>query len=444
MSGFRQTLTAQIFVFQILALTLCLAPFYSVIQAHDYIPGNEQSQPILLRGGDLYTVTQGVLTGTDLLFENGRITRIEQNLQPPVGARVIDVTGKNVYPGLIAATSRIGLTEIGEVRATNDYQEVGARNSEVKAYVAYNPDSEIIPTVRSNGITTANVVPSGNLIMGRSSLFNLDGWTVEDAAEKLIVGLHINWPRARLVRAWWMEESEEEQRRKMKEGRKKLDYIFTRARTYADAKEADQTTEVDLRWEAMLPVFSGELPVFIHADDLRQIQEAVAFARKHNFKMVLVGGLDAWKAPDLLRDNDIPVVIATLHRMPGREDDGYELAFKLPRLLHDAGVDFCISMGFASWGARNLPFQVAQAVAFGLPPEVAVRSVTLSPAEILGVDSVLGSLEVGKKATLVVSDGDLFDHLTHRVQLEFIEGREVDLNNKHRELYEKYRAKGTP
>ena len=425
------------------AVLLLVAILTAGVTAHDYVPGEPQQQPILLRGGDLYTVADGVMEKTDLLFENGRIAAIGAGLVPTPETKVIDVTGKHVYPGLIAPNTSLGLTEIGEVRATNDVSERGLDNGEIKAWMGYNPDSEIIPTVRSNGITTALIVPGGRLITGRSALLNLDSWTWEDAAVKLDVAVHIRWPRASIVSAWWMDDSPAEQKQKQAEERRQLRDVFDRARAYYQAREADATIPVDLRWDGLEGLFSGTMPLFVHADDYRQIEQAVAFCREYGLKMVLVGGREAYRAASLLRDFDVPVILGRTHNLPMREDDDYDLGYKIPSLLHEAGVTFSFSYGSAT-GVRNLPFQAGQAVAFGLPPDVALRSLTLTTAEILGIDDRLGSIEIGKNATLVVSEGDIMDPLTHRVVMEFIDGREVNLENKQMELYEKYRQRQVP
>ncbi len=417
----------------------------AVAVAHDYVPGEKQQNPVMLRGGDLYTISDGVKQQTDLIFEDGRITQIGRDLTPPKDAQVIDISGKHVYPGLIAAQTSIGLIEIGEVRATNDRREIGLVNPDVQTHVAYNPDSEIIPSVRANGITTALIVPGGRLVTGRSSLINLDGWTVEDAAEKLNVGLHLVWPRTRVVTTWWMEKSAEEQKKEMAENRRQLYQVFDDARVYYEARQADPALETDSRWEAMVPVLTGDMPVFVTANDYQQIEQAVSFTREKGLRMILVGGTDAWMLTDLLKEHNIPVILKRTQSLPARSDDGYDLAYRTPVLLAEAGVKFCLSSagayGASATGVRNLPLQAGQAVAFGLPHQEALRAITLSTAEILGVADDLGSLEVGKKATLIVAEGDILDPLTHRVVLEFIEGRQVDLDNKHRELYRKYQQK---
>jgi len=422
------------------AKTLLLTLAACTAMAHDYIPGAKQSQPILLKGGTLYTISDGILENTDLLFDAGVITEIGPGITAPADAVVIDVTGKQVYPGLIALGTTLGLIEIGAVRSTSDISEVGRITPEVQSHMAYNPDSEITPTVRSNGIAYAQIIPGGQLILGRSCLLNLDAWTKEDAAVKLETGLHISWPRASVVTAWWERRSPEEQREAMARNLAELRQAFDDAQAYRMAREADPKTPVDARWEAMLPALKGELPVFVHAGHYRQIEQAIAFCKERGLRMILLGGDDAWRLTDQLAANDIPVVYFDAHGLPRRQDEPYDQAFSVPRLLHDAGVKFCLALGGAT-GVRNLASEGAQAVAFGLPKDVALRAVTLTPAEILGVDDRIGSLEVGKQATIVISDGDIMDHLTHRVTHMFIDGRAVNLDDKHKELYRKYRAR---
>ncbi len=414
------------------------------LSAHDYVPGKPQSHAIMLKGGDLYTVSSGIQLQTDLVFENGKITQIGKNLTAPAGAEVIDVSGKRVYPGLIAPETGLGLIEIGAVRATRDGSEVGSITPEVRTHIAYNPDSEILPTIRSNGITTALVVPGGGMIRGRSSLMNLDGWTKEDAAEQLDLGLSVSWPRQSIITAWWMTQSAEEQIKNNNKSRKRLIDEFKKAFRYYTAKQSGKKQPQDLRWEAMAPIFSGDMPVMISASDYRQIDQALEFAKEYKLKIIIVGGGESWKLTDRLKRANVPVILKRVQSMPMRQDDGYDAAFKLPKQLADAGVKFCFSNstgGPSTWDTRNLPFQAGQAIGAGLAPETALRSLTLTTAEILGVADRIGSLDIGKKATIVVSEGDLLDALTNKVVYEFIGGRKVDLNNRHKALYQKYRQK---
>lgn len=425
--------------------------FLSSLYAHDYVPGEPQKNPILLKGGHLYTINQGLLKDTDILFEQGRITQIGKNLTLPPHTEIIDISGKYVYPGLFDSYSLLGMTEIGAVRATNDMAEVGEITPEVQSHMAYNPDSEIIPTTRSNGITTALVVPMGKLVNGRSSLIALDGWTKEDALIKPNVGIHLTWPPANVVNSWWQEKSEEEQQQEKNKKLKMLYQTFEEAKAYFNAKKANPLLPKDTRWEAMLPIFTQELLVFIYADDARQIQQALEFAETFSLKIVLVGGYESWKFGATLKAKNIPVILGKTLELPRREDEDYHLPFRVPMLLAEAGVSFSFSFATsgesswdASWSARNIPFMAGYAVAFGLSYENALRAITLTPAEIFGVAHDLGSLEIGKKATLIVSDGDILNPLTHHICFEFIEGKKVDLDNKHKELYRKYKAKSAP
>lgn len=437
-----ETRSSSIRPWSALALHLGLALVGGVAHAYDPVPGEPQSTPVLLRGGDLYTVGQGVLEATDLLFADGKITAIGKGLDAPPEAEVIDVSGQRVYPGLIALSTTIGLTEIDAVRATRDLDETGSVNPEVMAYVAYDPDSEIIPTVRSEGITTAQVAPQGDLLRGRSAVLHLDGWTREDAGLEPADGLFLSWPRAAVIDAWWMDETPEEQRKQMAEQRTELRETFELARAYAASRDAGEEVEQDLRWEAMHPLWSGEMPLYVRADDYRQILEAVQFASDFGLRMVLVGGGEVWKVADLLARRGIPVVVDSTSGLPYRSEADYDLPGRLPKILHDAGVTVAIGLLDEGWSVRNLAIEGAgRAVAFGLPYEMALRAVTLTPAEILGIDDRQGSLEVGKDATLIVSSGDVLDTLGHDVTHMWIEGRAVDLDNKQKELFQKYRTK---
>jgi imidazolonepropionase-like amidohydrolase len=411
-------------------------------RAYDQVPGPEQTAAVLLRGGDLYTISGGVLARSDLLFDNGRITAIGRGIEPPPGAEIIDVTGRRVYPGFIAPQTTIGLIEIDLVRATNDLAEAGRVTPEAAAQIAFNPDSEIIPTVRSRGITTAQVVPRGELVRGSSFIAHLDGWTREQSTVKPNDGMQVSWAPVATGSGWWVEDRREKQMKTNAERRRELEQAFERARAYHEARLADPSEPEIVRWEAMRPLWSSGMPLFVEANDYRQIVDALDFAERFDLRLVIVGGKDAHLAAEVLAERDVPVIVGSTMSLPMRRDDAYDAAFKLPVQLERAGVRFCLGhFGSAAWDVRNLPFQAGQAVAFGLSPESALRALTLSTAEILGIDRELGSLEVGKQATLFVSEGDPLDMLEHRVSMMFIEGRRVDLDNRHEELYRKYRRR---
>ncbi|WP_417664892.1 amidohydrolase family protein [Pseudidiomarina sp.] len=417
------------------------ASLSAAVVANDMVPGKAQEQPILLQGGTLHTVTNGVMQDTDLLFENGKITAIGANLSVPENARVIDVSGKQVYPGLVALDTTLGLIELGAVRATNDTSEVGQITPEVSGHTAYNPDSEVIPTIRYNGITHAEIVPQDNLIAGRSSLLQTDGWTYEDAAEALNVGVHVNWPRVGLNTSWWERRSPEEQRKENAENLSKLKAAFTDAKAYFDAKQANKLNGTDVRWEAMTGLFDGSSKLFVHAHDKRQMDAAMEFASEWGFDLVLVGARDAWRIADKLAANDVTVVYGEPYGLPTRHDEAYDQAYSTPAALAAAGVDFSIAYSTGWWDIRNLAFAAGNAVAFGLDKDQALAAITIKPAEVMGVADQIGSLDVGKNASLFVSQGDVMDQLGQDVQMMFIDGAEVDLNNRHNQLYEKYRQK---
>jgi len=416
------------------------------VWASDQIPAPPQAHPIALVGGTIHTVTGPVIEQGIVLFDQGKIIAIGKDLPLPPGTERIDVTGKHVYPGFMAANTALGLTEIGAVRATRDLAETGDINPNVRAEVALNPDSELLPVARANGITLAQCVPEGGLLSGTSAIIQLDGWTWEDLTLKAPVGLHLRWPSMIIRRGPAVTTSEDNQRKQIDEQVKKIRDAFAEARAYKKAKEAETQKGIpyhatDLRWEAMMPVLEKKIPLFVHAAELKQIQAALQWAEEENVKMVLVGGQDAWRMADLLKAKGIPVILGPIHTVPLRRWEGYDTPFTLPKKLHEAGVQFCIagSDGEAAQ-VRNLPYQAAMAAAYGLPKDEALKAITLYPAQILGLADRVGSIEVGKDATLIVTDGDPLEIPTH-VEREFIQGRAIDLDNRHERLYRKYAEK---
>lgn len=408
--------------------------------AHPQIPGPPQTRPIALVNAVLHPVSGPVLERGTLLFDQGRIVALGREVAIPEGAEVIDLAGQHVYPGLLEPLSDLGLIEINSIRATIDYQETGQLNPNVRAIVAVNPDSELIPVARSNGVLLALAAPTGGLMSGRSAVIQLDGWTWEDMALKADTALHIQWPSltggARGGRGGQPPGPTGTQ------AIQQLRQALADARAYRAARQADPSFPRDARWEALLDVLDGRLPVIIHADQWQQIVSAVAFARQEGLRMILAGGYDAPQCLALLKEHDIPVIVGGTYRLPRRRGDAYDAAYTLPAELHRAGVRFCIS-GRARFGAsqvRNLPYHAAVAAGFGLPADEALKAITLYPAQILGVADRVGSLEVGKDATLFVADGDPLETPTH-VLAAWIRGRKVDLNDRHKTLYRKYEAK---
>jgi imidazolonepropionase-like amidohydrolase len=408
--------------------------------ANDMVPGAKQTAPILLKGGTLHTVSQGVLQNNDLLMVDGKIAAIGPNLTAPTDAKVIDVSGKHLYPGLIALANQMGLIEFEAVRASDDTNEVTDTNPDIRARIAYNADSEVIPTVRSNGFSYSLVYPKGSAMMGQSSLMQLDAWNWQDATVADGVGLHINWPNASVMSNWWNKKKPEEI---AKENAKRLQQVkdyFVQAKAYMDAEAAGLNKGVDSRWQAMIPVFKGERPLFVHADDIRQIKQAMLLAKEYQLKLVIVGGRDSWRMADELAAANVAVIFTAPYGVPERDDEANNTAFQTPALLQKAGVKFALSLD-GYWDTRNVVFGAGQAISYGLTPEQALASVTLNAATIAGVQGQIGSLEVGKAASVVVSDGDIFDYLTHKVRYMWIDGRTVDLNNRHKQLHDKYKQR---
>ena len=429
---------------EIMKLMLPLSVLVSLLFSSDQIPAPHQDHPILIKGATIHTVSDGILENAEILFNDGKIVSVGHNVSFMYGMEKIDATGKHVFPGLISAGSTLGLQEIGAVRATRDYAEVGRINPNVRANVSYNPDSELIPISRSNGILLALSVPRSGLVSGMSSLMMLDGWTWEDATLKHPVGLHIFWPSMKVPKAEKGEKKEKSETYSRLKSIQKIDDLIQESRAYLKLKETESASfKHDLRFEGMLPVLTGDIPVFIHANEVRQIEAAVYWADRQNLEMVLVGGKDSWRTTTLLKEREIPVIYTQTHSTPMRRFENYDQAFTTPFQLYEAGVKFCISNSESSFQTphiRNLPYHAAKAASYGLPWEEALRSITLSTAEIMGVEKNVGSLEAGKDATFFISNGDILDVRTE-VQMAFIQGRKIDLNDRHKMLYTKYRKK---
>jgi imidazolonepropionase-like amidohydrolase len=425
-------------------ITCALMTFSSVACASDQIPGAPQKKPIVLKNAVIHTITGPPIEDGMIAFDKGRVTDVGKTVQIPPGAEVIDVKGHHVWPSLIESHSQLGLTEISSTRATLDFAETGTINPNVSAHVAVNPDSELIPVTRANGVLIALSAPTGGLVSGTASVMQLDGWTFEDMTLKPDAALVINWPRLatappRRTGPGPTEESAESR----VSGLKTLRNLFDQARTYGKARPANPGSQAfDSRLSAMQPVVEGKVPLMVVADRADQIQSAVAFAVEQNVRIILFGGYDAESCAELLKRYSVPVIIDAIHKDPRRDHDDYDAAFTLPERLRNTGVKFCISGSgrSESWNTRNLPYQAATAAAYGLPYEDAVRSITIWPAEILGVADRVGTLEKGKDATLFVSDGDPLETET-QVTAAWIQGRKVDLSSRHTQLFDKYTEK---
>ena len=421
---------------------------FSLGISNDQIPGEDQKRPIILKGGILHTVSTDIFEGYDILFSKGKIVRIEKNIMASPETDVYDVFGKHIIPGYIAPITRIGLVEIGLVKQTRDFSERGSFNPNVKANVSYNPDSDLIPITRSNGVLVVNSVPAGGRISGQSSVMMLDGWTWEQATLKHPSGLHINWPSMRINYGANVKKSEKQQKEEIQKSIRDLDHMVRDVRAYFQrikqrSRIAGERQKSDLRLESMIPFVVEKKKIFIHADEARQIKSAVEWAKKNDLKIIIVGGSDSWRLTDLLVKNNIPVVIDQVEKIPTRRFEPIHLPYKLPFLLKQAGVQFCLNtiIGYPHDGnIRNLPNEAMRAAAYGLDKSEALRSITLSTAEILGVDDMIGSLDIGKDATFFISETPPME-MNPKILMAFIQGKEVDLNNHQKMLYKKYQEK---
>jgi imidazolonepropionase-like amidohydrolase len=412
--------------------------------AHPEVPGPPQKTPVALVGATIHPVSGPVIEKGTIVFDGGKITGIGAEAAIPDGAEKIELEGKHVYPGLFDALSDLGLVEIGSVRATDDFHETGQVNPNVRAVVAINPDSELIPVARSNGVLLTLTTPSGSLMPGRSAVIQLDGWTWEDMALVPDAALHVEWPQPPRPQRFG-REPEVPQGPRPEQAAERLRTILNDARAYAAARAADPKFPRDARWESLQDVLSGKLPMIVHADDARQINAAVAFCQQEKLKLVLAGGYDAGQCASLLKKHDIPVIVGGVYRLPRRRGDDYDAPFTLPARLKEQGIRFCISSQdrHGASSMRNLPYHAATAIAYGLDADEALKAITLYPAQILGVGDRVGSLEVGKHATLFVSSGDPLDTPT-QIEAAWIAGRKVELNDRHKRLFRKYEEKYKP
>jgi len=415
----------------------------TALRASDQIPAPPQARPIAIVGADIFPCAAPPIPGGTIIFDKGRIVALGRNVQPPADAELIDAKGKRVYPGLFDPVSDLGLVEISAVRQSVDTAETGSINPNVRAETAINPDSEHIPVARSNGVLLTVVAPTGGVISGSSAVIQLDGWTYEDLTVKAPAAIHMNWPAMRpQTRRFGPAEPDAEQNRRRDEQLEQINKTFDNARAYKRARESNASaTPHDSRWHAMLPMLSGEIPLVVNANDVMQIQAAVAFAQRQKVRLIIDGGYDATLCAELLKKHNVPVIIAGTHRLPQRRGDGYDDAFTLPRRLSEAGVKFVIgSMDRFNGNYRNLPYNAATAATFGLPPGDALAAITLGVAELYGVADRVGSLTVGKDATLFIASGDIFEVPT-QVEAAFIQGRKIDLSDKQKMLYRKYQIK---
>jgi imidazolonepropionase-like amidohydrolase len=421
----------------------------SLTALHAQTPAPQQGRPVALTGGTIHTVTNGVIENGTILFEEGRITAIGTNVSIPSHAARVDVAGRHIYPGLVDAYSQMGLFEIGGFDVTIDVNELGDFNPNARAHIAFNPESRHIGVARSNGVLVTVSSPAGGLISGHSAAMMLDGWTWEQMTLQAEAGLIINWPSAALPAFAQVGgppggvggRSRGDAEAQYNESITRLTNWFADARAYRTARAAAAHHHAsDARLEAMIPAIEGRVPVVIHANELRQIQDAVAWAAEEGVRMVLLGGRDATYVAPLLAQRQIPVLVTSVLTSPNRAWEPHDAGYALPAELHRAGVRVGITGAASAPYAHRLPYEAGAAIAYGLPADEALRAVTLNPAQFLGFADRVGSLEVGKDATLLITTGSPLEYATI-VEQAYIEGRAIDMEDAHRRFFEKYAEK---
>ncbi|WP_266366760.1 amidohydrolase family protein [Tellurirhabdus rosea] len=424
-------------------LTITLWAFAAMFtaKAQNPAPARPQTRPIALTGATIHVGNGQVVQNGVLVFDKGVITAVGGPGTETNGAEVISLNGKHVYPGLISPASTVGLQEVAAVRSTLDYSETGYINPNIRALIAYNTDSEVIPTIRNNGVLLTQAMPMGGVVSGSSSVMQTDGWNWEDAVLKKDDGIWLTWP-GYFTRDFNMDDFTASLKRneKRQEALNPLRATFADAKAYA-ALPSPETK--NLKFEAMRGLFDGSKNLYIRADYGKDIIEAVQFAKEMGIrKPVIVGGEGADRVVEFLKEANVPVILNTPHRLPNREDEAVDLPYRLPSILAKGGVTVAISYAEEWWRTRNLPFLAGTAAGFGLTDrEEALKLITSNTAKILGIDGQVGTLERGKHATLFVSRGDALDMRTNVVEMAFIQGRNVNLDDKHKRLYKIYKGK---
>jgi len=405
-----------------------------------------RAEVLALTGGTVHPVTGPEIANGTVLVEGAKITAVGAGIPVPGGAKVIDCTGKHVYPGFVHANTILGLQEISTIEGSDDSRETGNLNPNQRAEVMYNPDSDFLPVARLNGVTTVLTIPGGGAVRGTSALMHLDGWTQEDITVRAPAALHVQWPNMTPIHAFFELRSDEEQAKARDEAIKAIGDAFDDARAYWTARDAESGKGVpkhdeDVRWDAMRKALKGEIPVAFHCDALNQIRAVLRFCDQQKLtNIILLGGYDSWRVADELKRRNIAVIVAGVLATPNRGYESYDEAFTVASKLAKAGVRYCIADeggGFAAANARNVPYQAAMAEAFGLDHDEALKSVTLYPAQILGAGDKIGSIEVGKLADLQVTDGDPLIIATHCEQV-VVNGKVVPMESRQTRLFHKY------
>ena len=405
-------------------------------------PAPKQTTAFSIEGATAHLGNGEVIENSLLMFNDGKITFVGSALMKIARqGTVVDAKGKHIYPGFIAANTSLGLTEISAVRATEDADEVGRMLPHIRSLIAYNAESKIVESMRPNGVLMAQITPRGGVISGTSSIMQLDAWNWEDAAVKADDAIHINWPSAFSRGRWWLgEDPGLKVDAKYSNNIERIKDYFVTAKGYLDGIKEEK----NLAYEAMLGLYNGSQKIFIHVSGHKEITDAITIFKGVGInKIVIVHGNGAEKIADLLIKNKIPVVIDRAHRVPENEDDDYDLPFRNAKILIDAGLTVAIGMEgqMERMNTRNLPFYAGTFAAYGVDKEQAVAMITGNAAKVLGIDKTVGTLEVGKDATLFISEGDALDMRTNILIHAFIQGRKISLETHQTKLWKRYSNK---
>jgi imidazolonepropionase-like amidohydrolase len=423
----------------------CISFGIAVHAQEDVYPAKAYTGKLYITNGTIHVGNGTVIENGTIEVNNGKIVQVGSNVTVSGGdAKVVDAKGKQVYPGLILPVTDLGLKEIGNgVRGSNDYLELGEYNNSIRSIVAYNTDSKITNTLKAQGILLAGVTPQGGVISGSSSVVQLDAWNWEDAAYKMDNGIHLNMPSFivrpnRFAAFLGIAAPAGDPTRDAINKVEEIKAVFKQANAYF--QEATHK-ETNLKYEALKGLFNKRQKLFVHGDQIKQMLIAIDFVKEFGFDVVIVGGSESFQIADLLKQYNIAVILNDEHALPSTEDDDVDQPFKTPAVLQKAGVLFALNDEHGESRYRNLPFNAGTAAAYGLTKEQALQAITLNAARILGVDDKTGSLETGKDANILISEGDILDMRTSIVIHAFIQGREVSLDNKQKQLYERYKHK---
>ncbi|MEM6719953.1 MAG: amidohydrolase family protein [Bacteroidota bacterium] len=418
---------------------LCATVLFGTFSYAQQTPAPPQSEAISIVGATAHIGNGQVVENATIVFKDGKILRVGTSGSATEG-KVIDAKGKHVYPGFISPNSTLGLVEVDAVRATRDQNETGSFNPHIRSLIAYNSESKVVESCRPNGILVAQITPRGGTVSGTSSIVQLDAWGWEDAAVKVDDAIHMNWPNNFTFGRWWLGEP-----RGMRPNKnypkqiQQIQDVFDDVKSYFNGSRSPK----NLPYEAMDGLMDGTQKLFVHVETEKGILDAINFGKKNTIKIVIVGGYQAHKVATTLRQNNIPVLLHRTHSVPEMDDEDYDLSYKKAKILTDAGVLVGLenSGQMERMNTRNLPFLAGTVAAHGLDKEKAVQLITSNTAKILGIDARLGTLEVGKDATLFISEGDALDMRGNILTHAFIEGRELSLETHQTKLWKRYKKK---